>query len=540
MASPMREKRAWPPRDKEAADANESVAAFEASVAVVKQTVVTSGEVLSSAKEDLDDHQRWLEVQSAAVQADRARHDRWLQRQRERQEALERRDQARQRRRLMRQRAMRSIKDAASAAVSFVRSVLWFVVGRTIAGLNYIDALAASGLAWIGARLRDAALFIARHVSMAASWVARQAGALALATGRLLSAAFFWCAATAGALAGSIGRLLAAGFSHVAAKVHELTPAISRFLSICFSGIYARTYDLTRATGRLLATAFAATSVKAHALAGSTGRSLAPTFAWISAKAYAVAPSLSERIARAGLAAREYAREGAGRAQGLFHTDKAAAAADENEVSSPRRVGGFELSQMLIIAGTLLLVVGGLMLGGGLILRAGTPSQVAATDGIAWLFQHKDLSIGERSVFAFSATPQGLRIEGFSISGQNGSDQPLTGVEGIIKTDVPRPDLKLALIVERPEGGDVAEAQAGEAGATDVIPPQAPFKLVFAFPTEAGQDGVTPEEVLATFGGLMLKVRYELAGRQMTFIEYLSPDMLKAQLAELQAEANGS
>ena len=38
----------------------------------------------------------------------------------------------------------------------------------------------------------------------------------------------------------------------------------------------------------------------------------------------------------------------------------------------------------------------------------------------------------------------------------------------------------------------------------------------------------------------MLKVRYELAGRQMTFIEYLSPDMLKAQLAELQAEANGS
>ena len=144
------------------------------------------------------------------------------------------------------------------------------------------------------------------------------------------------------------------------------------------------------------------------------------------------------------------------------------------------------------------------MLGGGLILRAGTPSQLASTDAIAWLLQQKDLSIGERSVFAFSATPQGLRIEGFSISGQNGSDQPLTGVEGIIKTDVPRPDLKLALIVDRPEGGDVAEAQAGEARATDVIPPQAPFKLVFAFPTEAGQDGVTPEEVLATFGGLML------------------------------------
>jgi hypothetical protein len=628
MASPMREKRAWPPRDKEAAD--ESVAAFEASVAGVKQTVITSSEVLSSAKEDLHDHQRWLEVQSAAIQADRARHDRWLQRQRERQEALERREQARHRRKLMRQRAVRSVKDAASAAFLFVYSVFWFVVGRTIAGLNYIDALAASGLAWIGARLRDVALYIARNVSIAVSWVARQAAALGLATGKSLSAAFFWCAANAYALAASIGRLLAAGFywcaakasalalaigkllsagfswctanayalaasigrllaagfSRVAAKVRELTPSIGRFLSICFSGIYARAYDLTRATGRLLATGFSAaspkahalagstgrllatgfsatsakahalagstgrllatgfsaTSAKAHALAGSTGRALAPAFSAISAKAYAVAPSLAERIAKAGLAARDYAREGAVRAQGLFQTDKAARAADENEVSSPRHVGGFDLSQMLIIAGTLLLVVGGLMLGGGLILRAGTPSQVASTDGIAWLFQQKDLSIAERSVFAFAGTPQGLRIKGFSISGQNGSDQPLTGVEGIIKPDVPRPDLKLALSVDRPEAGGAPEAQAGEPEANDVIPPHAPFKLVFAFPTEAanGQDGVTPEEVLATFGGLMLKVRYELAGKQRTFIEYLSPEKLKEQLVELQAGANGS
>ncbi|HAN62305.1 MAG TPA: hypothetical protein DCQ79_00260, partial [Rhizobiales bacterium] len=105
MVSPMREKRAWPPRDKDA-DGGESVAAFEATVAEVKQTVVRSGEVLFSAKEDLNDHQRWLEVQNAAVEADRARHDRWLQRQRERQEAIERREQAKRRRQAMRQRAV--------------------------------------------------------------------------------------------------------------------------------------------------------------------------------------------------------------------------------------------------------------------------------------------------------------------------------------------------------------------------------------------------------------------------------------------------
>ena len=48
MASPLREKRTWPPREKDA-DSAES-AAFEATVAVVKETVVRSGEVLVSAK----------------------------------------------------------------------------------------------------------------------------------------------------------------------------------------------------------------------------------------------------------------------------------------------------------------------------------------------------------------------------------------------------------------------------------------------------------------------------------------------------------
>src|SRR5262249_57457947 len=86
----MREKRAWPPLDKE--DRAESIA-FEQTVAVVRETVARSGQVLSSAKEDLTDHQRWLRDQAAAVQADRARHDRWLHRQRERQEAFERREQ---------------------------------------------------------------------------------------------------------------------------------------------------------------------------------------------------------------------------------------------------------------------------------------------------------------------------------------------------------------------------------------------------------------------------------------------------------------
>ena len=46
MVSPMREKRVWPPQDKDAD--GETAAAFEAAVAVVKETVVRSGEVLVS------------------------------------------------------------------------------------------------------------------------------------------------------------------------------------------------------------------------------------------------------------------------------------------------------------------------------------------------------------------------------------------------------------------------------------------------------------------------------------------------------------
>ena len=92
------------------------------------------------------------------------------------------------------------------------------------------------------------------------------------------------------------------------------------------------------------------------------------------------------------------------RARGLLTPAKAPRVEAENALSSPRRVRGIDLSQMLIIAGALLLVCGGLMLGGGLILRASTPTQIVAespSEPIAWPFEHKGLPIDERSVFAF-------------------------------------------------------------------------------------------------------------------------------------------
>jgi hypothetical protein len=523
MVSPMREKRVWPPQDKDSDD--ETVAAFEAAVAVVKETVVRSGEVLVSAKEELNDHQRWLKVQTAAVQADRERHDRWLQRQRDRQEALERREQKRARRRLMRQAAARSVRDGVSAAVLAVRSVLWLLVAKIISGLNYIDGLAASGAAWMGARLHGLVLHVARAVWRGLLIGGRMARSLAL----------------------SIWILLSAGVSRIAAKVHALAPRAGNFLSICFGGLAARAHDFSRSVGRALAASFSWLSAKADVLTRSAGEALAPAFAFISAKAYALAPSLSERIAKAGLVAGHTARGGVARARGLLAA-KAPRVDAENAVSLPQRVGRIDLSQMLIIAGALLLVCGGLMLGGGLILRASTPSSPLAaaspSEPIAWLFEYKNFPIDERSVFDFAVTPGGVRIKGFSIGAVNMSDEPLGSVGGVIKPDLHGQELKLAVIVGRP-GDDAAGVQPSEAeGASalsdESIPPQAPFKLVFLFPAAANPGGMTPEEVLTVSGGLTLKVHYEVAGKQRSFIQYLPPLLLEDQLSEIQAEAKGS
>jgi hypothetical protein len=226
--------------------------------------------------------------------------------------------------------------------------------------------------------------------------------------------------------------------------------------------------------------------------------------------------------------------------------------ATENALSLPRHIGGLELGQMLIVTGTVLLVLGCLMLGGGLVLRAGTPAQVAPTsspespDSLVWFFEAKDRPLAERSIFIFTGTPEGVRIKGFSISAENKSDQPLTGVSGILKPDVEGPDMPLSVTIDMPKGeaslANPPEASAAEANAAGIVPAHSVFRLIFPFPEEPGleQQGVTPEEVVHTFGGLMLKVHYDVAGKEKAFMHYLSPTMLKEQLSEIEASAKGS
>ncbi|GAH44549.1 unnamed protein product, partial [marine sediment metagenome] len=151
------------------------------------------------------------------------------------------------------------------------------------------------------------------------------------------------------------------------------------------------------------------------------------------------------------------------------------------------RTRDVELSQMMIIAGAVLLVCGGLLLGAGFILRAGAvpvagtgavvPEEVAEEEihGVAWTFEDYDSSLPDRAVFTLSGTPEAFGINGLSISGTNRSDLPLTGVHAILKPDVQRPDLKLILQVDKSAVADDSGAQALDVVPANTVPAHAPF-----------------------------------------------------------------
>jgi hypothetical protein len=597
MASPMREKRAWSTRESDAE--SKETAAFEATVAVAKDTVAKSGAFLSTANEDLIDHKRWLQAQSAAVERDRARHERWLQRQREHRLAVARRERTRRRRQLMRQRAMRAIQQALWASALFVKSLVLFIVAKTVAGVKYLAVSIARGAAWLGARLCAFALYVARLVAAVARWTAAKLGAFAGWTGRQLSAGFRWSSAKTRASARVTGRALAAGSSFAVAKAGVAGRSAGRSLGSGFAIASAKGAALAGASGRSASRGLALLGAQASSLGRAGKRQLGAGFAWSKTKAQAFAPVLYVRVARLGRQAERYARAGAARAEGLFERAKIAAPgaagaeaqtsqapaveiygpfyegfwvdgvspndphAPVPEIVAPRvetenalsswalpswaRTRDVDLSQMMIIAGAVLLVCGGLLLGGGLLLRSGAlQAHEEAPHAISWSFEDPDRPLPERAVFTLSGTPASFRINGLSIGGKNLSDLPLTSVRGVLKPNVQRPDLKLALQVNpravAAASEDDTEGQALEVVPENTVPPHTPFRLVFSFPPEAmnGEDGMTVEEFFESYGGLMLNLHYEIDGKQRALIQYLPPDMLRAQLTDVVAEGGGS
>jgi len=628
MAVAMRKKRAWSTRADDAE--SQETAAFEATVAAAKDTAAKSGAFLSDAKSDLTDHQRWLRTQSAAVERDRRRHERWLQRQRDRRVASARKERLRLRRRLVRQRAFQSMRHALWAGMLVVSS--WCVFALTTL---------RSGIVSVGRLIGRGASVAGRWIQAGASWMFAKLGVLAHRSGAVVAAGSLFAASKSGAAARTAGRSLGSGLSVASAK------------SSALAGV----------TGHAASRGLAAAGKKTAAVQAACKKGLANSFRWTMAKAAVVTPALYVGMAKLGRQAERYAQAGAARAEVMMaraaaKTSKAAAlygphvggaeiasraandpgssppppveepkAAEAAEIYGPfyegfwvegvspneprvaeatpapiaspaeaknalssvsswaqaasaragasagqmrtvavssvaqaktwaadtqarirtRDVG---LSRMMIIAGAVLLVCGGLLLGGGLWLRAGAgTATTAATEeeagvGIAWTFQEADRPLSDRAVFTLSGTPAAFRINGLSVGGMNLSDQPLTRVEAVLKPDVKRPDLKLTLEVDTsaaPAGEGDATPQAFQVASEATVPAGATFRLAFPFPPEAmnGEDGITVEEYFESYGGLLLKLRYEIDGTQKSLIQYLPPDELKAQLDEVSAQAGG-
>ena len=193
MASPMRKKRAWSTPEDDA-ESRES-AAFEASVAAAKDTAAKSGAFLSSAKEDLTDHQRWLRTQSAAVEKDRLRHERWLQRQHDQESAVLRKERISRRRRLMRQRAVQAVEQAALDLALFIRSWIAFAFGKIGDGFKFVGLSIGRGFAFVG-----------QTIAMSLRWTGAKFGIAVREAGKGLSAGSSAVAAEAGKLSQGAGR----------------------------------------------------------------------------------------------------------------------------------------------------------------------------------------------------------------------------------------------------------------------------------------------------------------------------------------------
>jgi hypothetical protein len=184
------------------------------------------------------------------------------------------------------------------------------------------------------------------------------------------------------------------------------------------------------------------------------------------------------------------------------------------------------LSRLVIFAGVVLLVV--LSTAGGVAFLSSKSSESEPIESsrespIVWFQDGQD----QQSIFVKRKFSGANRIEGISIRGENTSNQPLTAVQAALLSDTGE-EIELAV--------SAARSQKTEADAHGV-PSGSEFTLEYRFHLDASpqQTGMSAEEFLAKYGGMIFRFRYTMPGVQRTLIEYFSPSRLKAQLADAES-----
>ncbi len=204
------------------------------------------------------------------------------------------------------------------------------------------------------------------------------------------------------------------------------------------------------------------------------------------------------------------------------------------------------LSRLVIFAGALLLVA--LSTAGGVALLSGNraessreslivssreapmssreaPIVSSRESPIVWFYDGQDRP--KRSIFVTRKFSGATWIDGLAIRGENTSNQPLTAVQGTIKSDTGQ-EIKLSV--------SAAGSQQTKADAHDVLS-GSEFTLEYGFhPDASGQQaGMPAEEFLSKNGGMIFKFSYTVAGVQTALIEYFSPSKLKTQLVDAES-----
>jgi hypothetical protein len=189
------------------------------------------------------------------------------------------------------------------------------------------------------------------------------------------------------------------------------------------------------------------------------------------------------------------------------------------------------LSPLTIVAGAVLLVA---LPAAGIALLSGNraeskqeaPAVSLREPPLVWFYDGQDHP--KQSIFVKRNFSGATWIEGISINGENKSNQSLTAVQATLISDSGE---QIELTV-RATGRQQADADAPN------VPSGSAFSLEHGFHSDGSSHltGMSAEEFLSKYGGMIFRMRYTVAGVQRTLIDYLSPSWLKAQLADASAQ----
>ena len=361
-------------------------------------------------------------------------------------------------------------------------------VGTVIGGLNAIDATAANGSAGsaFGCVARRSTWSEVQHV--ASSFGKRDPWRRSFVTSGL-----------------------AAGAARAGTKIYTVAPVVATSWRGPMALSRPRRKMFRRRSGRARKRASLALGPSGELLPLG-GETFAPVLSSASARAHgACAVALGADRQVAGAVAGTHLRGAAVGARSLLACPETSADEGENAVSLPHRIGRFDLSQMLIIAGALLLVFGALMLGGGFLSVAASLHRRSL--GLrAYRLAVRAQQSRARRTFGIHLRSDARGPAHHGVCDRRGqhvrTKTSKRSKASSSRTKAKEIKLALRLIPSEEQPGEIKTFEPGVPGA---IPPQGQFALVFAFPENGG---VTARCVLSAIGGVMLRVRYEVAGRK--------------------------